>query len=62
MIKARRMRWAEHVPCMGDRRHVYMVLVGSSEGKMPLRRPRYRWENNIKMDLPRSGMGRHGLP
>jgi hypothetical protein len=26
-------------------------LVGKPEGKRPLERPRYRWENNIKMDL-----------
>jgi hypothetical protein len=26
-------------------------LVGSSEGKRPLRRPRRRWEDNIKLDL-----------
>jgi hypothetical protein len=27
------------------------VLVGRPEGKRPLRRPRHRWENNIKMDF-----------
>ena len=27
------------------------VLVGKSEGKRPLGRPRRRWEHNIKMDL-----------
>jgi hypothetical protein len=26
-------------------------LVGKSEGKNPLERPRLRWEENIKMDL-----------
>jgi len=36
---------------MGERRGVYMVLVGKSEGKKPLGRPRHRWEDNIKMDL-----------
>jgi len=50
VIKSRRMRWVEHEPCMGDRRHAYMVLVGRTEGKRPLGRPRYRWENNSKMD------------
>jgi hypothetical protein len=28
-----------------------MMLVGKSEGKKPLRRPRRRWVDNIKMDL-----------
>jgi hypothetical protein len=36
---------------MGDRRGVYMVLVGKSEGKRPLGIPRQRWEDNITMDL-----------
>ena len=30
---------------------MYRVLVGKSEGKRPLGRPRRRWEDNIKMDL-----------
>ena len=30
---------------------MYRVLVGKPEGKRPLRRPRCRWEYNIKMDL-----------
>jgi len=36
---------------MGERRSVYQVLVGKSEGKRPLGRPRHRWEDNIKIDL-----------
>jgi hypothetical protein len=35
----------------GGRRGVYRVLVGRTEGKSPLGRPRRRWEDNIKMDL-----------
>jgi hypothetical protein len=36
---------------VGERRSVYRVLVGRPKGKRPLRRPRHRWEDNIKMDL-----------
>jgi hypothetical protein len=36
---------------MGEKRDVYRVLVGKLEGKRPLRRPRRRWEDNIKVDL-----------
>jgi len=36
---------------------VYRVLVGKSEGKRPLGRPRRRWEDNIKMDLQEVGCG-----
>jgi hypothetical protein len=55
VIKLRRMRWAGHVVCMGERISVYRVLVGKPEGKRPLERPRGRWENNIKMDLQEVG-------
>jgi hypothetical protein len=51
VIKSRRMRWAGHAAQMGERRHAYRILVGKTEGKEPLRRPRRRWVDNIKMDL-----------
>jgi hypothetical protein len=40
---------------MGERRGVYRVLVGKLEGKRPLGRHRYRWEDNIKMNLQEVG-------
>jgi hypothetical protein len=36
---------------MGKRRGAYRVLVGKHEEKRELGRPRYRWEDIIKMDL-----------
>jgi hypothetical protein len=53
-------------------RSVYKVLVGKSEGKTPLARPRRRWEYNIKIylqdlgwraqtDLPQDRDKWHGL-
>ena len=42
----------------GEDREVHRVLVGKPEGKRPLRRPRRRWEDNIKMDLQEVGEGR----
>jgi hypothetical protein len=53
VIKSRRMRWAGHVARMGEGRGVHRVLVGRSEGKRPLERPRRRWEGYIKLDLRR---------
>jgi len=35
----------------GVEESLYGVLVGKSEGKRSLGRPRSRWEDNIKMDL-----------
>jgi hypothetical protein len=51
MIKSRRMRWAGHVARTGEKRNAYRILVGNSEGKRPLERPRRRWVDNIKMNL-----------
>jgi hypothetical protein len=51
VIKLRRMRWARHVARMEEGRGVYRILVGRSECKRPLGRPRCRWEDNVKMDL-----------
>ena len=48
----------------GDRRGVYSVLAGRPDGKRPLRRPRTKWEENVKMsvqDLRRRGMGWNDL-
>jgi len=57
VIKSRRIKWAEHVARMGERRGVYRVLVGKPEGKRPLGRPRCIWEDNIKMDFQEVGCG-----
>jgi hypothetical protein len=38
VIKSR-IRWAEHVGCLGERRSIYRVLVGKPEGRRPLEDP-----------------------
>jgi hypothetical protein len=35
----------------GEKRNACRILVGKPEGKIPLRRPRRRWVDNVKMDL-----------
>jgi hypothetical protein len=42
----------------GERRGAFRVLVGRSEGKRRVRRPRLRCEDNIKVDLHELGWGR----
>jgi hypothetical protein len=42
---------------MRERRGVYRILVGKSEVKRPLGRPRPRREDNIKIDLQEEGCG-----
>ena len=57
VIISRRMRLTGHIVGMSERRGVYRVLLGKSEGKRSLGRPWSRWENNIKMDLQEVGCG-----
>jgi hypothetical protein len=40
---------------MEAKRNAYMILMGKSEGKRPLERPRRRWVDNIKMDIRETG-------
>jgi hypothetical protein len=40
---------------MGEKRNAYRILVGKPEGKIPLGRPRCKWEDNIKMNLREVG-------
>jgi hypothetical protein len=54
-VKSRRMIFSGHVACMVKERKLYKVLVGKPEGKRPLGRPRYRWEDGIRMDLGEIG-------
>ena len=49
--KSRRMRLAGHVARVGERRGVYRVLMGKTEGKRPLGRPRNGGKDDIKMVL-----------
>jgi hypothetical protein len=55
IIKSRRMRWAGHVARMAEKRNAYRFLVGMTEGRRPLGRPRRRWVDNIRMDLVEVG-------
>jgi hypothetical protein len=36
---------------MGKMINAYRILVRKSEGMIPLGRPRFRWEDNIRMDI-----------
>ena len=49
------MGWA--CGAYGWREGVYRVLVGKSEGKRPMGRPRRRWVDNIRMGLQEVGCG-----
>jgi hypothetical protein len=57
IIKARRMRWAGSVARMREKRNTYRLLVGKSELRRSLGRPRRRWLDNIRMDLVETEWG-----
>jgi hypothetical protein len=40
---------------MGNKRNASKILTGKPEGKSPLRRWRYWWQDNIKTDLNKIG-------
>jgi hypothetical protein len=52
------MRLAGHVAYMRNYVKVYKVFVGKRDGKIPLGRPRRRWEDGIRMDITEIGEGR----
>ena len=54
-LNSKRLRRAGHIARMEQSRNTYKDLVGKSEGKRPLGRPRRRWVDNIKIDLMEVG-------
>jgi hypothetical protein len=55
VIRLRRMRWVGHVAHTGEMRSAHTILIGQSEWKRRLGKPRLRWEDNIRMDLKEIG-------
>jgi hypothetical protein len=55
MIKSRRMIMAGYVARIRETKNAYRILVGKSEGKRPLGKPRRKWVDNIKIDLREIG-------
>ena len=54
MINFRRLRCAGHVERMEEGRSVFKILTCTPAGERALRRPRRRWENNIRMELKKN--------
>jgi hypothetical protein len=53
--KPRKIRWAEYVAYIGEKRDAYKIWGVKCEGKRPLGRPRHRWEDCIKINLKETG-------
>jgi hypothetical protein len=62
LFKSRRLRWAGHAASMGSKRNAYRFLLGKTERKRPLDRPRRKLEIIIKSILQKSdGLVRSGF-
>lgn len=51
IMKFQRLRWASHVPRMGESVADLNVIAETSREKIPQSRPRQRWKDNIKTHL-----------
>ena len=51
VIKSRSLRWASHITRMKEGSSAFKILTSIPKGKIPLGRPRRRWQDNIRVDL-----------
>ena len=58
MIEFRRLRWAGHLARVEEGRSAFKILTGKPTGKRPLREPRRRWEDNIRISLKEIGISK----
>ena len=56
MVNSRSLRWAWNVARMEEGRSAFKIVTGKPAGKRLLRRPRRRWEDNIRMYLKELGI------
>jgi hypothetical protein len=45
-MKSKIMEWTEHVAGTEEMRNAYKMFFEKPDGKVPLGRPRHRWEDN----------------
>jgi hypothetical protein len=58
VIRSRGLRWAGHAVKVEGGRRSFKILTGTLTGNKSLRRPRRRWEDNIRMELKEIGINR----
>ena len=49
------LRWPGHLERMEEDRIAFKILTGTSTGMRSLGTPRRRWQDNIRMDLTKTG-------
>ena len=60
MIAYRTLRWVWHVGRMEEGRSVFKILTDKRRGKGPLKRPRYKWEDILRINLKEIGVNTRG--
>jgi hypothetical protein len=45
------LRWAKHEARSEEKKNTYRILRGKFLVKLPLERPKKRWENTVKNDV-----------
>ena len=53
---SRRVRWVVHLARMEEGKSAFKIVIDKPTGKIPLGRPRRRWEDNIRVDLKKIGI------
>ena len=56
VIKSRRLRWVGHVARIKEGKRAFKILTGKPTRNRSFRRPRRRWEDNIRTDLEEIGI------
>ena len=61
LIVSRKPRLAGNVARIEESRNAFKILTGKRSGMRRFRRPRSRWEDNIRMDLKEIGVNTRNL-
>ena len=56
VVKSRKLKWADYVAGMEEGRDAFKIFPGKTSGKIPIGRPRRRWEDSIRMDVKDIGV------
>ena len=51
VINSRRLRWTGHITRIEEGRRAFKIVIGKPTGKRPLGKPRWSWQDNIRVDL-----------
>jgi hypothetical protein len=55
-MNSRNFRWTDHIARIEVGKSAFNILIGTPAGKIPLGRPRHRWDCNIRMNLKEIGI------